>query len=123
MHPRALAGCGCSWPHGCFTAWECWHGMFFKTLSSLAFAVHPDMSVSHLAGLTHTDRILQPQRAGADRNMLGVMAFLALTGLGVGFYTDTTALALAVALPAWVVPALIYRAAPGSLASRMAIAM
>ncbi len=81
------------------------------------------MSVSHLAGLTHTDRILQPQRAGADRNMLGVMAFLALTGLGVGFYTDTTALALAVALPAWVVPALIYRAAPGSLASRMAIAM
>ena len=97
--------------------------MFFKTLSSLVFAVLPDMSVSHLAGLTNTDRILRPQRADADRNMLGVMAFLALTGLAVGFYTDTTALALAVALPAWVVPALIYRAAPGSLASRMAIAM
>jgi len=81
--------------------------MFYKTLSSLVFAVLPDMSVSHLAGLTNTDRILRPQRAGADRNMLGVMAFLALTGLAVGFYTDTTALALAVALPAWVVPALI----------------
>ncbi len=70
-----------------------------------------------------TDRILQAQRAGADRTMLVMMVFLTLVCLLTGALTDGLALAAAVAVPALVVPALIYRAAPGSLASRLAIAM
>ncbi len=70
----------------------------------------------------NAERILQPQRAAADRIMLGMMVFLTLICLGVGFFTKTLSLALAVAVPAWLVPMAIYRAAPGSLASRMAIA-
>ncbi len=70
----------------------------------------------------NAERILQPQRAAADRIMLGMMVFLTLICLGVGFFTQTLSLALAVAVPAWLVPMAIYRAAPGSLASRLAIA-
>jgi methyl-accepting chemotaxis protein len=70
----------------------------------------------------NAERILQPQRAGADRIMLSMMVFLTLICLVVGHFTDTLTLALAVALPAWLVPMAIYRAAPGSLASRLAIA-
>ena len=70
----------------------------------------------------NAERILQPQRAAADRIMLGMMVFLTLICLGVGFLTKTLSLALAVAVPAWLVPMAIYRAAPGSLASRLAIA-
>ncbi len=70
-----------------------------------------------------TDRILQAQRAGADRTMLVMMVFLTGVCLLTGALADGLALAAAVALPALVVPALIYRAAPGSLASRLAIAM
>ena len=70
-----------------------------------------------------TERLLQPQRAAADRVMLVMMAFLTLACLVLGLYTDSLSLALAVALPALIVPFLIYRAAPGSLASRLAIAL
>ncbi len=70
-----------------------------------------------------TDRILQAQRAGADRTMLVMMVFLTGVCLLTGALADGLALAAAAALPALVVPALIYRAAPGSLASRLAIAM
>lgn len=70
----------------------------------------------------NTERILQPQRAAADRIMLGMMVFLTLICLVVGGYTNTLPLSLAVALPALLVPLAIYRAAPGSLASRLAIA-
>ncbi|MFM8576540.1 MAG: methyl-accepting chemotaxis protein [Limnohabitans sp.] len=70
----------------------------------------------------NAERILQPQRAAADRIMLGMMVFLTLICLGVGYFTHTLSLAVAVAVPAWLVPMAIYRAAPGSLASRLAIA-
>ena len=70
----------------------------------------------------NAERILQPQRAAADRIMLSMMVFLTLICLVVGFFTGTLPLALAVALPAWLVPLAIYRAAPGSVASRLAIA-
>ena len=69
----------------------------------------------------NTEKMLQPQRAAADRIMLAMMAFLTLICLVVGFSTDTLPLSMAVALPAWLVPAAIYRMAPGSLASRLAI--
>ena len=69
-------------------------------------------SSSHL----DTDRILQGQRAAADRTMLVMMVFLALICLVTGGVAGALGLAAAVALPALAVPALIYRAAPGSLA-------
>jgi len=70
-----------------------------------------------------TERLLQPQRAAADRIMLTMMAFLTLVCLGLGVYNESPELAAAVAIPALAVPFLIYRAAPGSLASRLAIAL
>ena len=68
------------------------------------------------------DQILQSQRAAADRIMLSMMVFLLAVSFGVGWVTDSLQLALLVGLPAWLVPAAIYRMAPGSLASRLAIA-
>lgn len=73
---------------------------------------------------THLDSetILQPLRASADRLMLAALAFLFLASLGVGLGTGTMGITLAVAIPALAVPAVIYRMAPGSLASRMTVA-
>ncbi|WP_322992378.1 methyl-accepting chemotaxis protein [Limnohabitans sp.] len=68
------------------------------------------------------EHILQPQRAAADRIMLSMMIFLLAMSFGVGWATESLELAFLVGLPAWLVPAAIYRMAPGSLASRLAIA-
>ena len=68
------------------------------------------------------DQILQPQRAAADRIMLSMMVFLLAVCFAVAWFTDTASLALLVGVPAWLVPWAIYRAAPGSVASRVAIA-
>ena len=68
------------------------------------------------------DQILQSQRAAADRIMLSMMVFLLAVSFGVGWATESLQLAFLVGLPAWLVPAAIYRMAPGSLASRLAIA-
>lgn len=70
----------------------------------------------------HADLILQPQRAAADRIMLGMMVFLLALCLAVGWWTDSTSLSLLVGLPALLVPWTLFRMAPGSLASRLAIA-
>ncbi len=78
---------------------------------------HATLSASHRA-----DLILQPQRAAADRIMLSMMVFLLAVTLGIGWFTQTTQLALLVGLPAWLVPWAIYKIAPGSLSSRLAIA-
>lgn len=51
-----------------------------------------------------------------------MMVFLLLVCLGLGYATGTTSLGLLVGLPALLVPWGIYKAAPGSLASRLAIA-
>jgi methyl-accepting chemotaxis protein len=70
----------------------------------------------------YADQILQTQRAAADRIMLSMMVFLLAVTFGVGWATDSLSLSLLVGLPALLVPAAIYRMAPGSLASRLAIA-
>ena len=70
----------------------------------------------------NAERVLQPQRAAADRIMLSMMVFLLLVCLGIGWQTQTTALALWVGLPALLVPLMLYRLAPGSLVVRLAIA-
>jgi methyl-accepting chemotaxis protein len=77
----------------------------------------PGQSVSGYA-----DQILQTQRAAADRIMLSMMVFLLAVTFAVGWATDSLSLSLLVGLPALLVPAAIYRMAPGSLASRLAIA-
>ena len=66
--------------------------------------------------------ILQPQRARADLVMLGTLVFLALISLGIAFFTQTWNVALAIGLPAVLVPIAIYKMSPGSLASRLATA-
>jgi methyl-accepting chemotaxis protein len=75
-----------------------------------------------LSASGHADQILQPLRVGADRTMLGMMVFLLAVCLGVGGWTDSLPLSLLVGLPALLVPWAIFRMAPGSLASRLAIA-
>ncbi len=77
---------------------------------------------NRLSAAKHADMILQPQRAAADRIMLSMMVFLLAVTFGIGWFTDTTSLSLLVGLPAWLVPWAIYKMAPGSLASRLAIA-
>jgi methyl-accepting chemotaxis protein len=70
----------------------------------------------------NAEGVLQPQRAAADRIMLSMMVFLLLVCLGLGWQTDTTALAVWVGLAALLVPWMLYRAAPGALVCRLAIA-
>ena len=75
-----------------------------------------------LSASGHAERMLQPQRAAADRIMLSMMVFLLAVCLSVGWFTDSTSLSLLVGLPTLLVPWAIYKMAPGSLASRLAIA-
>src|SRR5690606_30570852 len=76
--------------------------------------------MSHAA--SDAERVLLPYRVQADRLLLPTLVALLAISLGVAAATDTWQLALAVGAPALVVPALIQRAAPGSLASRIAVA-
>lgn len=71
---------------------------------------------------SHADGVLRPHRAAADKIMLSMMVFLLAVCFGVGWFTDSTSLAVLVGIPALLVPWFIYRMAPGSLASRLAIA-
>lgn len=75
-----------------------------------------------LSASGHAEQILQPLHAAADRIMLGMMVFLLAVCMGVGWWTDSVSLSLLVGLPAFLVPWAIFRMAPGSLASRLAIA-
>ncbi len=68
------------------------------------------------------DQVLQPQRAIADLLMVATLAVLLLISLAIGFYTETLVLTFAVAVPAFVIPFLIYRLSPGTLATRLAVA-
>lgn len=68
------------------------------------------------------EAILHPLRASADRVMLAALAFLFLASLAIGLGTGTIGITLAVAIPALAVPALVYKMAPGSLASRLTVA-
>lgn len=94
------------------------------TLFSWAvFAGHPKMSLSvQHPGSNHEDEILQPQRAAADRVMLSMMVFLLLVCFVCAYFTSTWTLTAAIGLPSLLVPWAIYKSAPGSLASRIAIA-
>ena len=66
--------------------------------------------------------VLQPGRIHADQLMLkALLAHLAIV-LAVAAFTDTWGVALAVGLPALLVPFAIYRMAPGALPTRLAMA-
>jgi methyl-accepting chemotaxis protein len=75
-----------------------------------------------LSASGHAELMLQPQRAAADRIMLSMMVFLLVVCMSVGWFTDSISLSLLVGLPTLLVPWAIYKMAPGSLASRLAIA-
>lgn len=68
------------------------------------------------------EAILHPLRASADRVMLAALAFLFVASLAIGVGTDTIGITLAVAIPALAVPALVYKMASGSIASRITVA-
>lgn len=80
--------------------------------------MHSNVQIS---GSQHEEQILQPQRAAADRVMLSMMVFLLLVCFGIAYFTSTLSLAVVVGVPALLVPWAIYKGAPGSLASRIAI--
>lgn len=65
---------------------------------------------------------LKPGRIRADRLMTGTLLAILLVSLLVAAFTDSWRVSLLVGVPALLVPVFIYRAAPGSLASRMAVA-
>ncbi len=65
---------------------------------------------------------LRPTRVAADRLMLGALCFLLLACLVFAALTATWGVALAVGFPAVVIPYALYRMAPGSLLSRLAMA-
>lgn len=69
-----------------------------------------------------TEALLHAYRLTADRVMLITLAALLAVSLAVAASTDTWAVALAVGLPAVIVPFLVHHLAPGSLASRMLFA-
>ena len=73
------------------------------------------------SGSNHEEQILQPLRAAADKVMLNMMVFLLLVCFGIAYFTSTFSLAVMVGVPALLVPWTIYKSAPGSLASRIAI--
>jgi methyl-accepting chemotaxis protein len=61
-------------------------------------------------------------RTQADRMLLGVLAVHLMVCLGFAAFSGEWGAALAIGVPALVVPALLYRAQPGGLVSRLAIA-
>jgi len=65
--------------------------------------------------------ILQPLRARADKVMTATLGVLLLVSLVVATFTDSWGIALAVGIPALGVPFAIFRMAPGSLVSRIAV--
>ena len=70
----------------------------------------------------HDEAVLREGRVQADRLMLlALVVHLAVT-LGVAAMTATWVVALAVGLPALLVPYLLYRMTPGSLPTRLAMA-
>jgi methyl-accepting chemotaxis protein len=69
------------------------------------------------------ENVLAAYREGADRIMIGTLAVHLLVCLAVAGANGSWLAALAVGLPALVVPGLIARAAPGSLVSRIAVAV
>ncbi len=73
--------------------------------------------------MNEPEAVLQGHRAHADRLMLRTLAFLMVVLAGVGWYQNALVEALAVGLPAVLVPALIAKTAPGSLISRLAVAV
>ena len=73
--------------------------------------------------LDDADAVLRGHRAHADRVMILTLGFLTLVLLGVGWYQKALIEAIAVALPALLVPWLMARMAPGTLLSRLAVAV
>ncbi|OYY92947.1 MAG: hypothetical protein B7Y41_13560 [Hydrogenophilales bacterium 28-61-23] len=74
------------------------------------------------SSLDNNESILQPGRAAADRLMAGTLVFLLLVSLAVAAFNGTWGVALTVGVPALLAPYALYRMAPGSLTSRIAMA-
>jgi len=69
-----------------------------------------------------TEALLQPYREAADRVMLLTLGLLLLVSLGIASIYGGWGIAIAVGLPALLVPGLIYKMSPGTLVSRIAFA-
>lgn len=68
------------------------------------------------------ENLLKPIRAQTDKIMIFTLGFLFLISVGIGFFYGELWMAILVAVPAFVVPFVIWKAAPGSLLLRIAIA-
>ncbi len=71
---------------------------------------------------SNTEELLRPYRIDADRIMQAALAGLLVVSVALGVYTGTLAVALAIGLPAVIVPVALMRLAPGSLGGRSAAA-
>jgi methyl-accepting chemotaxis protein len=71
---------------------------------------------------SRTTNPLQAFRANSDRIMLGTLAFHLVICLGVAAVNGSWAIALAVGLPAFLVPLALYKTSPGELITRLAVA-
>ncbi len=72
--------------------------------------------------MTHTDNPLQLFRAHSDRILLGALAFHLVLCLGVAAVNGSWVVSLAVGLPAFLVPFMLYKTSPGQLITRLAVA-
>lgn len=66
--------------------------------------------------------LLTPIRAQVDRIMMITLGFLLVVSMGIGWFYGTIFLSLLIAIPAFVVPFLIWKTAAGSFLLRIAIA-
>ena len=70
----------------------------------------------------HEEQVLHASRVAADRLMLATLAFLLLVSLAVAGFTSTWGIALVVGIPAVLAPFALFKMAPGSPVSRLAVA-
>jgi len=75
-----------------------------------------------VANQHNEEAILLPTRVSGDRVMAATLGMLLVVALGTAAVTGTWLAAAMVGIPAFAVPFLIIRMAPGSLASRIAVA-
>ncbi len=68
------------------------------------------------------ENLLKPIRAQTDKIMIITLGVLFAISIGIGFFYGELWMAVLVAVPAFVVPFIIWKAAPGSLFLRIAIA-
>ena len=85
--------------------------------------MNPMKKSKNLLSNADVDAILQGYRVRADQIMVWTLGFLALLSFAVAAATDSLTIAIFVATPAVLVPLWLTRVAPGSLATRLAVAI